>query len=521
MGMMKSMANVIFAFCAAGMVWATAAGEQQAKPAVQTPLLCYIGGTMRPAMEKLVALYGTKTGVKIEVDYAESGTQLVKIKETRKGDLLVVHDPYEGATAKDGLLDKSWTAARLVGVIVVPKGNPKAIKTLADLTRPGVRVVLTDSVYSTLGHVVKVMARKSGLGKKLYANAVTMTKSSGEAANAVMLGTADAAIVWDAVAFLRREKLDAIPIDQTMMPVTGVDAITSATFGDIDMSNIRVLVMTLSCSKQQEKARAFAAFCASPEGAAVWSEMGYSAPIVRPAKAVTNVKISGNIFVYCAGGMRVAIDTIAKEFEKATGVKVERSFDASNKLLGQIELTKRGDVYIPGDADYVEMARAKGLVASEKNICWFVPVILVKKGDPKAIKTLSDLCKPGIRIGQGDPKAAAVGRIMPRLLALNTIDTVAWRKNVVLTAAMVGELANAVKLGTIDAAIVWNATAAAYPSDASVIAIDAGHNICPQVGGAVLSFAKNKDAAAAFLVFVTSDKGRAMLSAHGYTVDKP
>jgi molybdate transport system substrate-binding protein len=287
------------------------------------------------------------------------------------------------------------------------------------------------------------------------------------------------------------------------------------------MSNIRVTVMTLSCSKQLEKARAFAAFCASPEVATIWSELGYSAPISYPAQAFTNMKLTGSIFVYCAAGMRLVVDTLAREFEKTTGVKVERSFDGSNKLLGQIDLTKRGDVYIPGDADYVEMARTKGLIASEKPICYFAPVIMVKKGNPKGVKTLSDLLKAGTRIGQGDQKTAAVGRIMPKLLALNTIDTAAWRKNVVLSAPTVNELANAVKLGTLDAAIVWNATAAMYSKEADVVTIDKAHNFFPEVGGAVLNLTKNKDAAVAFVDFLASPHARDVLIANGYSVEKP
>jgi molybdate transport system substrate-binding protein len=240
------------------------------------PLLCYVGGTMRPAVEKLAEVYKAKTGEQLHLDFGDSGELFIKAEQARKGDVLIVHDPYLGAAVNKGLADQGYLVAGLTGVIVVPKGNPKGVHGIADLAKPGMRLILTDAEYSTLGHIVTVIGKKSGLSEKLDANCVTRTRSGGEAANAVALGTADAGIVWNAVAFLRKDKLDAVPIEQGFQPVAGVDTVTSATFGPMDMAKVRVTAMTLTCSKQLEKARAFAAFLASPEAAATWKDLGYT-----------------------------------------------------------------------------------------------------------------------------------------------------------------------------------------------------------------------------------------------------
>lgn len=504
---MRTRLAMVIATTLALMASATAAPAS-----AQKQLLCYVGGTMRPAMEKLAAAYEKSTGVKVLLDFGESGQQLIKLRETGTGDLLVVHDPYLGATGRMKMLDTAWNVSRLVATIVVPKGNPKGIRSFTDLARPGVKVVLTDPEYSTLGHIMPILARRAGLSDKLFANVVTRTKSSGEAANAVGLGTADAAIVWDAVAYLRADKLDAIPIQPSAFPPPGVDATTSATFGDFDPANVRVTVLALSCSKQKTEARAFGAYCASAQNAAVWRGLGYTPPQhATPASAPS-------LFVYCAAGMRLPVETIAREFEKATGAKMELTYDGSNKLLGQIELSRKGDAYVTGDADYLEMAAKKKLTGASVTVCQFVPVIMVPKANPKGVASLADLSKPGIKLGQGDPKAAAVGRIMPELLARNAIDTTAWRKNVVTVTATVNDLANAIKLGTIDAAVVWNAIAAAYPDAATAIAIDSAKNIFPDVGAAVLASSKQPAASAAFLEFMTTPWARHVLRQNGYTV---
>jgi molybdate transport system substrate-binding protein len=110
---------------------------------------------------------------------------------------------------------------------------------------------------------------------------------------------------------------------------------------------------------------------------------------------------------------------------------------------------------------------------------------------------------------------------MSDLLKRNGVDADAWRRNVVMETPTVNELAMAVKLGTIDAAVVWNAVAANYKDAADAIPIDPAKSICPPVAAAVLSVAGNPGAAQAFLDFMTSARGQEILRAAGYTVDKP
>lgn len=232
-------------------------------------------------------------------------------------------------------------------------------------------------------------------------------------------------------------------------------------------------------------------------------------------------KTAKSIFVYCAAGMRKPIESLSKEFEAQKGVKVEITYDGTNKLLGQIKLTRKGDIYIAGDADYIEMARKDSLVSESKTVCWFIPVIMVKKGNPLKIKSLADLTKPGVKLGQGDDKAAAVGRLMPKILALNGVDSASWAKNVAMVTPTVNELGIAIKLGTIDATVVWTAIANYYKDVADQISIPLEKNMTPEVGAAVLKFSKNTGPASQYLEFLTSEYARKALKDDGYEVDKP
>jgi molybdate transport system substrate-binding protein len=500
----------------------TPAPEVKTPEGKTPPLRVLVGGTMRPAVEALIREYTKKTGQEIEMDNGDSGELMIRIEQTKSGDVYVCHDPFLATLARKGFCDKSWTVASLKPVIVVPKGNPKNIGGFRDLAKPGTKLVLTDPVYSTMGHVVTRMAERAGMSAQIESNAVTRTRGGGQAANAVALGTADASIVWDAVAFLRKDKLDSVPIEKDFAPRKDVDAVTSATYGRIDMDYIRVTVATLKFSKNLEAARRFAEFVASKENRKTWDTQGYS-PVddSRLLSVLDDAKPEGTILVHCAAGMRLPISQMAAAFEKETGVKVQLSYDGSNRLLGQIKLTRKGDVYIAGDAEYVALAAKDGLVASRGRICYFRPVIMTKKGNPHGIKTLGDLVLPNLKIGQGDPKAAAVGRIMPKLLELNGVDAEAWKKNVVLETATVNDLAVAIKLGTLDAVVVWDAIASGYTDVSDAIAIAPEKNICPEVESAVLTFAGNKSGAEAFVEFMSSDKGREICRKNGYGVDNP
>ncbi len=244
-------------------------------------LVCYVGGTMRPAIEELARMYEAKTGVRVNTDANDSGALLARIELVRQGDLYVAHDPFLAAAFIKGHAVKGWVVASLTPVIVVPKGNPKNITGFKDLARPGLKLVLTDETRSTAGWVIPAIARKAGIENAIKdrdagGNVVTRTRGGGQAADQVILGTADAAICWNAVALLRQKDLDIVQIEPEFMPTRDVDVITTASLGRTDLDYIRVTVCTLKYSKNLRQATAFAEFCASAEAAEVWKKLGYS-----------------------------------------------------------------------------------------------------------------------------------------------------------------------------------------------------------------------------------------------------
>ena len=499
-----------------GLVLVSGCAKTESPPAGE--LLCYVGGTMRPVMEELARVYEDETGQKVKIDYSDSGQLLIKIETTGRGDLYVCHDPFLESLMKKGLGREGWTLASLTPMIAVPKGNPKNIRGLKDLARPGIKLGLTHEMYSTVGHINPVMFDKAGLRKQIEGNVTTRTRSGGAVANAVGLGHLDAAIVWNAVIHARRDKLDAVDIAPAHRPDPKVDAVTTATFGRIDMSYIRVTMATLKCSKQPEPAEAFAAFVRSPRNRPVFAKYGFS-----PLRAADREQApaQGTLTLYCGAGIRPPVAEVVEAFTADTGVTVRCDYAGSGVLLTRLRARPQGDLYMPGDVHYVDLAAKHNLVRSKHGVCYFVPVILVRKGNPKNIRTLKDLTRAGVRLGLGRPEACAIGRLVEKIFDKNRIDRDAVQKNLVFSSLTVNELGLQVKAGKLDATIVWDAVAAYYPDAAEPVAIPASQNIISRVAIGVLRSAKDTDLAERFVAFLTGPRARAIFRKHHYTIDPP
>jgi len=248
----------------------------------KTPLTVYVGGTMRPVMQELAKQYTDQTGQKIEIDSAGSGELLARIEMGKEGDIYVCHDPFLDILMKRSLGIDGWTVAEIKPVIVVPKGETK-IKSLADAVKPDVQLVITDPVHSTLGWSLPTIFKKAGLNLdevKKRKNVQIFRKGS-HAAHVVETGNADAAIVWNAVAYLQRERLDVVEISPQYLPTPGIDTATSATPKEYYLAPVRVTVATLGCSDQKPESQEFAEFLASPKAGEVFKRFGFAIGIAR------------------------------------------------------------------------------------------------------------------------------------------------------------------------------------------------------------------------------------------------
>jgi molybdate transport system substrate-binding protein len=145
------------------------------------------------------------------------------------------------------------------------------------------------------------------------------------------------------------------------------------------------------------------------------------------------------------------------------------------------------------------------------------PVLAVQQGNPKGIHTIEDLLRPGIQIAQANPDAAAIGKVTrPPLEKAGLWEPLKEHtRTVQLT---VTDVANAVKVGTVDAGIVWDTTVRQV-SGLEAVELPVFADVRSRIGVAALRSSKQPQSAARFIQYLASPQnGLRILQQYGYVV---
>jgi len=223
------------------------------------------------------------------------------------------------------------------------------------------------------------------------------------------------------------------------------------------------------------------------------------------------------LLLYCAAGIKPPVLEIAKQFEAEYGVQVHLQYGGSGTLLSNIEVSRMGDLYIAADHSYIEIAQEKELVRETLPLAYQRPVVAVAKGNPKKFQGLEDLGRSDLRVALGNPEAASIGRQTKRLLECAGVwDDV--KKQVERTGVFkptVPEVANDVKLGAVDAGVIWDGTVAQYPE------LDAIHfplfdAAKKEISVAVLASSQQPTTALRFARYLNSRIGNDVFKRYGF-----
>jgi molybdenum ABC transporter molybdate-binding protein len=222
------------------------------------------------------------------------------------------------------------------------------------------------------------------------------------------------------------------------------------------------------------------------------------------------------LLVYCAAGVKPPVAELAKRYETESGVKVQIQYGGSGTLLSNIEVSHKGDLYVAADHSYIELASKKGLTAEILPLAYQSPVIAVPKGNPKNIRHLDDLLQSGTRIALGNPESASIGKQTKKLLESSGI-WAAVKKQVEQNGVFkptVPDVANDIKLGAVDAGIIWDATAAQYP-ELEAVHVPLFDSVRDEVSVAVLNSSEQPTSALRFARWLNSKIGNEVFKKHG------
>ncbi len=222
------------------------------------------------------------------------------------------------------------------------------------------------------------------------------------------------------------------------------------------------------------------------------------------------------LVIYCAEALRVPVEATAREYHKEYGQEVVLRFGPSQTILATMELTKDGDLFVPADDSYVRMARHKKLVGETLSLARMQAVVAVRPGYPRAIKTWSDFLTPGSKIGLGNTDATAIGKVLKEKLE----ESGRWKALAKLDPnymVNVNEVANAVKLGSVDLGVVWDVTARMHPS-VTVVKLPELDNVQARVQVAVVQASTQPSQALRFARYLrAANKGAKHFKAQGFS----
>jgi len=235
---------------------------------------------------------------------------------------------------------------------------------------------------------------------------------------------------------------------------------------------------------------------------------------VRPSRT------RGELILYCAAGLFKPVNEVSAAYEEQYGVKIRIDPDASGPLLSKIRVAPtHGDLYLAGEESYVREARSLGLVREILPVASQHLVVAVRPGNPKKIAAIADLLRSDVKVAIPSPERAAVGKVAKRaLVAAGQWDAIERQIHdysaKISVVGTVTEAVQAVKVGTADAAIVWDATARQF--QVGSVELPAFRDQPPELAAiGVLAGSRQPTAALHFARYLTSrDRGQPIFQKH-------
>jgi molybdate transport system substrate-binding protein len=223
-------------------------------------------------------------------------------------------------------------------------------------------------------------------------------------------------------------------------------------------------------------------------------------------------KPSGSITVFGAASLTGAFTQLGAAFQqKYKGTTVTFNFEGSATLATQIIQGAPADVFASADTKSMgQVTAAHDVAGTPVSFAHNLLEIAVAKGNPKNIKTLADTVKPGVQLELCAPSEPC-----------GIYAAQAYKKaNVTVPNVPTGENAKAVvasvTLGQADASIVYVTDVEAAKTQISGVEIPPKQNVLASYPIATVKATQNAVTAKAFVSFVTSPAGQAILARFGF-----
>ncbi|MBI4658405.1 MAG: substrate-binding domain-containing protein [Verrucomicrobia bacterium] len=400
-------------------------------------LKIYCAAALKQPVEVIAERYRQEFGIEVRLQYGNTGSMLSALRVAKKGDLFISADDAGLADARNfDAIREVVPLVRQRPVIGVRAGNPKSIRSLADLARADVRLALADPQAAAISRTVRAAL---GPSWSAIAEKAAVTKPTvNEIAADLSLGAVDAAIIWDS----------------TVAQFKGLEAVEVA---DLSSHGENASVAVVTACLQPAAALRFARYLSAPErGGVIFAKHGF-----KPTGGDEWAQ-KPELILFSGGVNRPAVEKLLRQFADREGITVTTVFNgcgilcATMKTMDDASNPKFPDAYYACDLCFVPPVAEhfpEAVLLTETDIG-----IVVKKDNPRRVRTLADLAQPGLRVGLCNAEQATLGYMTRGILkSSGLLDSV--RKNVVVEVPTADFLINQMRAGGLDAAIVYRVNA--------------------------------------------------------------
>jgi len=274
---------VLLAGCGGDGSSTSAPGDANALPAAKLSLVAY--STPQQAYEEIIkAFRATPEGKNITFtrSFGASGDQSRAVEAGLTADIVAFSlEPDITRLVKKGIVGPDWNTDAHKGIVTdsvvafaVRKGNPKGIRTWADLTEPGIEVLTPNpftsggarwNVMAAYGQASKTGGDAAGVDylKGLFGNVPVQDDTARKSLQTFTSGKGDALLAYENEAIFAQQKgqaLDYVVPDSTILIENPVAVTTS--------------------SKHPQQAKAFLDFLRTPQAQGIFARNGYR-PVVE------------------------------------------------------------------------------------------------------------------------------------------------------------------------------------------------------------------------------------------------
>ena len=442
------------------VLWLVLDSQRSGTKSATQELLVYCAAGIRLPVEEAARQFEEEVGIKIRLEYDSSGGLEGKLKLDRensvpRADVYIPADlSFADRARENNLTAEVVPLAKFHLVLGVAPEFDKPVAQVADLLTMGVPYTVCEPIAG-VGKSTRKVLESVGLYEEIYAQKKAGFTRVTEAANAVSTSSEiEAGIVWN-----------------TTSRQFGLKIVELPEFSDAYSQIVGTVVQG---TEAPADALRFIRFLAAPErGRTLFEKHGFDL-LPEPGDSWAHTP---ELVVYAGGVNQHALTQTLMDFEQREGCDIVEQFAGCGKLVAGIRSIESGgkgfpDAFMTCDASYLSKVEEEFGVPADVSSTRIV--LLVRKGNPKQLRSVLDLAQPDLAIGVTDAKVSTLGDLSQQLFdAYGVKQQIIEQKSIAVTTPTAHELILQMEgHGKLDVALVYEANCYNIRDEFDLVGID-------------------------------------------------